>query len=176
MNPACVQSRHIITKVYPVHLGQLSLCNIYQLLLHNLEHMNQKVGKEMSTFVVIVTVLVITFEPGVSQPSNKTTNTNTPLTYYCGSNYAMSPIAFSRNLNSTFSQLRSQLSNTGVYYATAQSMENEDAVFGLAQCRNYLLSTECLACFDVAASVIEPRCGSANGAHVFLDNCFLRCV
>ncbi|KAK1410569.1 hypothetical protein QVD17_37106 [Tagetes erecta] len=87
----------------------------------------------------------------------------------------MSPTAFSRNLNSTFTQLRSRLSNTGVYYATAQSLENiGDAVYGVAQCRNYLLSTECLACFDVAVSVIEPRCGSANGAHVFLDNCFLR--
>ncbi|KAI3794383.1 hypothetical protein L1987_37014 [Smallanthus sonchifolius] len=121
----------------------------------------------MSALVVIVIVLV------VAQPSNKTTNTNTPLKFFCGSNYAMSPAIFSMNLNSTFSQLRSQLSNTGVYYAQAQTVENGDAVYGVAQCRNYLLSNECLACFDVAVSSIEP-CGSANGATVFLDNCFLR--
>ncbi|KAK9062117.1 hypothetical protein SSX86_019302 [Deinandra increscens subsp. villosa] len=128
----------------------------------------------MSALVVAVIILLVVMELGVAQPSNKTTNTNTPLQFFCGSNDAKSATTFTRNLNSTFSQLRSQLSTTGVYYATARSSENdEDVVHGLAQCRNYLLSTECLACFDVAVSVFE-NCGSANGAHVYLDNCFLR--
>ncbi|KAI7745337.1 hypothetical protein M8C21_033811 [Ambrosia artemisiifolia] len=126
----------------------------------------------MSTSVVVVIILVVT-GLSVAQPSTKTTNTNTPLIYYCGSYYPMSTAVFFRNLNLTFSQLRSQLSNAGIYNAQAQNMVNGDAVYGVAQCRNYLVSAECLACFDVAVSALEP-CGSANGAHVFLDNCYLR--
>ncbi|KAK1410567.1 hypothetical protein QVD17_37104 [Tagetes erecta] len=117
---------------------------------------------------------MMVMELGVAQASNKTADSNTPLKFFCGSNDVMSPTAFTRNLNSTLSQLRSQLSNSGVYYAKAQSLENGDGVYGIAQCRKYLLSTECLACFDVAVSAVEAPCGSANGAHVFLDNCFLR--
>ncbi|KAJ0912879.1 putative protein kinase RLK-Pelle-DLSV family [Helianthus annuus] len=123
----------------------------------------------MSTIVVVVIVLVVT-GLGVAQPSTQTTNT--PLKYYCGSYYPMSTTVFFTNRNSTYSQLRSQLSKTGVYYARAEDMVNGDAVYGVAQCRNYLASSECLACFDVAVSALEP-CGSANGAHVFLDNCYL---
>ncbi|XP_076924274.1 cysteine-rich receptor-like protein kinase 2 [Bidens hawaiensis] len=127
----------------------------------------------MSSLVVAVIVLSVLMELGVAQSSNKTTYANTPLKFSCGNYKPMSPTSFSRNLNSTFSQLRSQLSNTGVYYARAQNMVNGDAVYGVAQCRNYLVSIECLACFDAAVSAVEP-CGDANGAHVFLDNCFLR--
>ncbi|KAI3722971.1 hypothetical protein L2E82_34220 [Cichorium intybus] len=126
----------------------------------------------MSASLVVVLVLVLV-EVGFAQPTNNNSNTNTPLRFYCGSNDAMSPTSFSGNLHSTFSQLRSQLSNTGVYYARAQNLENGDAVYGVAQCRNYLSSAECLACFDVSVSVVAT-CGSANGANVFLDNCFLR--
>ncbi|KAK9062116.1 hypothetical protein SSX86_019301 [Deinandra increscens subsp. villosa] len=134
----------------------------------------------MSAFSVVQAVIIVSvviLDLGVAQPINKTTNinnTNTPLQFFCGGNDAKSATTFSRNLNFTFSQLRSQLSTTGVYYATARSLDDdEDVVYGVAQCRNYLLSTECLACFDVAVSVVG-NCGSANGAHVFLDNCFLR--
>ncbi|KAK9062118.1 hypothetical protein SSX86_019303 [Deinandra increscens subsp. villosa] len=133
----------------------------------------------MSALVVVVLIVLLVTKLGVAQSSNKTTTNNTdhintPLTFFCGTNYAMSPTTFFGNLNSTFSQLRSQLSNSGVYYARAHGSENEDAVYGVAQCRNYLSSTECLACFDVAVSILQPTCGFANGAHVFLDNCFLR--
>ncbi|KAK9062114.1 hypothetical protein SSX86_019299 [Deinandra increscens subsp. villosa] len=131
----------------------------------------------MMPTLAMVLILLVAMEVGVAQPTTKTTNisnTNTtPLKFFCGSNYAMSQTTFFGNLNSTFSQLRSHLSNPGVYYARAHGSENEDAVYGVAQCRNYLSSTECLACFDVAVSILQP-CGLANGAHVFLDNCFLR--
>ncbi|KAJ9541263.1 hypothetical protein OSB04_027769 [Centaurea solstitialis] len=126
--------------------------------------------------LVVVMIALMMVEHGVAQPSNNDTDTNIPLRFYCGSNDAMSPTSFSRNLDSTFSQLKSRLSNDdGVYYARAQNLENGDAVYGVAQCRNYLSATQCLACFDVAVSAVEP-CGSANGANVFLDNCFLRRV
>ncbi|KAK1410566.1 hypothetical protein QVD17_37103 [Tagetes erecta] len=127
----------------------------------------------MSTNFLVFMIVLVVSELGVAQPSNETTNTNTPLLFFCAGNDAMSATTFFSNRNSTFSQLRSQLSNTGVYYATAQSLVNGDAVYGVAQCRNYLLSSECLACYDASVSVLET-CGSANGAHVFMDNCFLR--
>ncbi|KAL8246794.1 hypothetical protein R6Q59_008010 [Mikania micrantha] len=125
-----------------------------------------------NALAVVVIIALAVIDVGVARPP--ISNTNTLLRFVCGTNDAMSPATFSRNLNSTFSQLRSQLSNTGVYYAQTQNFENEDAVYGVAQCRNYLSSTQCLACFDVAVSTIEPACGSANGANVILDNCFLR--
>ncbi|KAD5960704.1 hypothetical protein E3N88_12176 [Mikania micrantha] len=85
----------------------------------------------------------------------------------------MSTTSFFNNLNSTIVQLRSLLSNTGVYYARSQNLMNQDSVYGLTQCRNYLSTQQCVACFDVAVSAVES-CSSVNGANVFLDNCFLR--
>ncbi|CAI9272122.1 unnamed protein product [Lactuca saligna] len=123
--------------------------------------------------VAVLIILVVIVKVGVAQSSTNDSNTNTPLRFYCGSNDAMSPTSFSRNLHSSFSQLRSQLSKAGVYYARAQNLENGDAVYALAQCRNYLSAARCLDCFDVSVSVVET-CGSANGATVYLDNCFLR--
>nr|XP_043632819.1 cysteine-rich receptor-like protein kinase 2 isoform X2 [Erigeron canadensis] len=128
-----------------------------------------------ATSVVVMIALFVVTDLVFAQPKNNNTNTDTdvPIRFYCGSNDAMSETTFSRNLNSTFSQLRSQLSKIGVYYARAQNLEDGDGVYGVAQCRNYLLANQCLACFDVAVSAVKP-CGSANGANVFLDNCFLR--
>ena len=124
----------------------------------------------MAVLVVIVIMLMIS-EFGASQSNNNTT----PIRLSCGSNTAMSSSSFFSNLNSTIDQLRSQLSNNGVYYARAQNLRNQDSVYGLAQCRNYLSTANCVACFDVAVSTVES-CSSANGANVFLDDCFLRWV
>ncbi|XP_071739166.1 cysteine-rich receptor-like protein kinase 2 [Rutidosis leptorrhynchoides] len=135
----------------------------------------------MSTSLVVVVVIVIVLmvvELGVAQTTNNITNstddTNTPLLVFCGSNDAMDLTTFSKNLNSTFSLLRSRFSNIGVFYATAQELgDSNDAVYGLAQCRNYESVTQCLAYFDVAVSAVRP-CGSSIGANIYLDNCFLK--
>ncbi|KAJ9541262.1 hypothetical protein OSB04_027768 [Centaurea solstitialis] len=123
----------------------------------------------MAVLVVVVIILMIS-ELGTSQ-SNNVNSSNIRLS--CGSNTAMSSSSFFGNLNSTIDQLRARLSNNGVYYARAQNLRNEDSVYGLAQCRNYLSTENCVACFDVAVSAVES-CSSANGANVFLDDCFLR--
>nr|GEU78163.1 cysteine-rich receptor-like protein kinase 2 [Tanacetum cinerariifolium] len=126
----------------------------------------------MAVLVVVAIVLMIS-ELGTSQLNNNSTNINTPIRLSCGSNPAMSSSSFISNLNSTIAQLRSHLSNNGVYFARAQNLRNGDSVYGLAQCRNYLSTVQCLACYDAAVSAVET-CSSVNGAHVFLDNCFLR--
>nr|XP_043608411.1 cold-responsive protein kinase 1-like [Erigeron canadensis] len=125
----------------------------------------------MEASVVVVIILMNAFAFGSSQSNNQ--NGNTVIRLSCGSNPAMSSSSFFSNLNSTIDQLRSQLSNNGVYFARAQNSRNQDSVYGLAQCRNYLSVSQCVACFDVAVSAVQT-CPAVNGANVFLDNCFLR--
>ncbi|GKV42873.1 hypothetical protein SLEP1_g50235 [Rubroshorea leprosula] len=75
---------------------------------------------------------------------------------------------FSTNLNATFLKLRKELRNNN-YFATA----DQAATYTMVQCRNYLSSSDCLACFD-AASIRIRKCSAANGARVIYDGCFLR--
>ncbi|XP_058185404.1 cysteine-rich receptor-like protein kinase 2 isoform X2 [Rhododendron vialii] len=80
---------------------------------------------------------------------------------------------FYTNLNDTFFQLRSQLSGVNTKFATGQLAKGSDPVYAMAQCRDYLSTTDCVACFDVAVVLIR-NCTGANGARVIYDGCFLR--
>ncbi|KAL8133859.1 hypothetical protein AgCh_009066 [Apium graveolens] len=71
------------------------------------------------------------------------------------------------------SDLRGQLLNENKHFATAQQARSSDPVYGMVQCRNYLSSRDCVACFDAAVSLIR-NCSAANGARVIYDGCFLR--
>ncbi|KAI8536575.1 hypothetical protein RHMOL_Rhmol10G0268100 [Rhododendron molle] len=82
---------------------------------------------------------------------------------------------FYTNLNDTFSQLRSQLSGVNTKFATGQQAKGSDPVYAMAQCRDYLSTLDCVACFD-AAVVLIRNCTGANGARVIYDGCFLRLV
>ncbi|XVF58890.1 hypothetical protein PTKIN_Ptkin07bG0102500 [Pterospermum kingtungense] len=79
---------------------------------------------------------------------------------------------FNNNLNATWIQSRQQL-NSGKYFATAQQAKGSDPAYAMVQCRNYLSSAHCLACFDAAVNRIR-NCSAANGARVIYDGCFLR--
>ncbi|XP_059450656.1 cold-responsive protein kinase 1-like [Corylus avellana] len=80
--------------------------------------------------------------------------------------------AFYASLNATFSNLRAQLNNnTNTRFATAQQVTG--SAYAMVQCRNYLSSTDCLACFTAAVAQIR-NCSAANGARVIYDGCFLR--
>ncbi|KAJ4706823.1 Cysteine-rich receptor-like protein kinase [Melia azedarach] len=79
---------------------------------------------------------------------------------------------FTSNLNATFTQLREQL-NGGKQFATAQQPRGSSPVYGMVQCRKYLSSAQCLACFSAAQSLIR-NCSAANGARVVYLGCFLR--
>ncbi|XP_042442599.1 cysteine-rich receptor-like protein kinase 2 [Zingiber officinale] len=86
--------------------------------------------------------------------------------------------AFAATINRTFDELRSTISaaspgSSAAHFATAQSSAPHP-VYALLQCRGYLSTADCLACFSVAAVHIIRRCGAANGARVIYDGCFLR--
>ncbi|XP_059451269.1 cold-responsive protein kinase 1-like [Corylus avellana] len=80
--------------------------------------------------------------------------------------------AFYASLNATFSSLRAQLNNnTNTRFATAQQVTG--SAYAMVQCRNYLSTADCLACFTAAVAQIR-NCSAANGARVIYDGCFLR--
>ncbi|KAD7478576.1 hypothetical protein E3N88_01712 [Mikania micrantha] len=110
---------------------------------------------------------------GTSQPINTTeNNTNTPIRSLCGRNPPIILSNFINNRNSTFAEIRRQLSN-GIFYARAKSLSEGDSVFGLGQCRNYISTAQCVACFDAGVAALAS-CLTGNGAYVFFDNCFVR--
>ncbi|KAH7849796.1 hypothetical protein Vadar_023068 [Vaccinium darrowii] len=80
---------------------------------------------------------------------------------------------FYTNLNDTLSDLQSQLSGVNTKFATAQQAKGSDPVYVMAQCRDYLSTADCVACFDTAVTQIR-NCTGANGARVIYDGCFLR--
>lgn len=81
--------------------------------------------------------------------------------------------SFTSNLNAAFDELRAQLVNGDKRFATAQQTRGSDPVYAMVQCRNYMSSADCIACFQAAESQIRD-CVAANGARVIYDGCFLR--
>ncbi|CAJ1960709.1 unnamed protein product [Sphenostylis stenocarpa] len=81
---------------------------------------------------------------------------------------------FNQNLNATLDDLRVQVSNQSKHFATAQAARGQNPVYGMFQCRNYLSTSDCAACFSVAAFQIRNCSAGANGARVIYDGCFLR--
>ncbi|KAL8102264.1 hypothetical protein AgCh_026950 [Apium graveolens] len=76
---------------------------------------------------------------------------------------------FLSSVKKTFGNMREQLSKA--HFATAY----ETDVFGMAQCRNYLSTAECLACFDAGVSQLRRKCHAAVvSAHFIYQGCFLR--
>ncbi|KAH7653328.1 Non-specific serine/threonine protein kinase protein [Dioscorea alata] len=88
----------------------------------------------------------------------------------CSQYNASNPSSFVADLNATFSGLRSNLSAShSAVFATASR-----PVYALFQCRDYLSSSDCLACFSTAAALLLSSCAPANGARVIYDGCMLR--
>ncbi|XP_054796495.1 cysteine-rich receptor-like protein kinase 2 isoform X2 [Prosopis cineraria] len=82
---------------------------------------------------------------------------------------------FQDNLNATYQNIRTQISNQSKHFATAQVVKGNNPAYGLFQCRNYLSIADCLSCFDSAAGLLRHNCSAAvNGAHLIYDGCFLR--
>ncbi|KAL1802966.1 hypothetical protein ACET3Z_031613 [Daucus carota] len=71
--------------------------------------------------------------------------------------------------NNTFKDLRGKLLENSTKFATAQ----QDGVYAMVQCRNYLSSADCLICFDAAVS-LSLACHSDGPARVIYQGCFLR--
>ncbi|KAK1421493.1 hypothetical protein QVD17_23858 [Tagetes erecta] len=116
--------------------------------------------------VAVVFIIVLTI-PAKSQPQTNL------LIQTCSPVNATNIQNFFTNLNDTFIDIRRQLSNNNTYFATSELTRFSQPVYVLAQCRKYMSTTDCLACFDFAASSIRS-CGALNGARSVLDGCFLR--
>ncbi|KAJ6755004.1 PROMASTIGOTE SURFACE ANTIGEN PROTEIN PSA [Salix purpurea] len=79
-----------------------------------------------------------------------------------------------KNLNATLLDLRAQLNNSK-YFATAAQAGDAGQVFAMVQCRKYLSTADCVACFDIAAKQIRRNCSAdVTGGRVYYDGCFLR--
>ncbi|KAG6388555.1 hypothetical protein SASPL_149983 [Salvia splendens] len=100
----------------------------------------------------------------------------------CSGEIAADVSIFQHNANATWLQLRANLSEAaevGKMFATAQAMtsaDDEDPVYAMAQCRNYMSQADCLTCYDKAFSLIKSNCVADNqtGGRVSSEGCFLR--
>uniref|UniRef100_A0A453DRT5 Protein kinase domain-containing protein n=8 Tax=Aegilops tauschii subsp. strangulata TaxID=200361 RepID=A0A453DRT5_AEGTS len=97
----------------------------------------------------------------------------TQLNLGCSQYNATPTAAFLAALNSTFAELRANLS-AGSGFATAAEPRAAAPAFALAQCRPYVTGRDCVACFDAAAARIHAACGAANGGRAILDGCVIR--
>ncbi|CAN6317072.1 unnamed protein product [Urochloa humidicola] len=100
----------------------------------------------------------------------------TVLNLGCSTYNATPASAFLAALNSTFADLRANLSSSaaGGGFATAAEPRAAAPAFAMAQCRPYVAGPDCVACFDVAAARLRRSCGAANGGRIILDGCVIR--
>ncbi|KAG5529766.1 hypothetical protein RHGRI_030223 [Rhododendron griersonianum] len=119
------------------------------------------------TLTVVVTTVAMLNLAAVADPQTNLLNKG------CSQYNATNLSNFYTNLNDTFSRLRSQLSGVNTKFATGQQAKGSDPVYAMTQCRDYLSTTDCVACFD-AAVVLIRNCTGANGARVIYDGCILR--
>ncbi|KAL6963301.1 hypothetical protein U1Q18_049064 [Sarracenia purpurea var. burkii] len=118
--------------------------------------------------MAVAAVVAFMLEPGLSDPQTNLLNKG------CSQYNATNLSDFFSNFNATMSALRSQLvAAQNNHFATAQQARTSDPVYAMVQCRDYLSTADCVACFDTAVSQIR-NCSAANGARVIYDGCFLR--
>ncbi|KAL8532318.1 hypothetical protein ACS0TY_008786 [Phlomoides rotata] len=93
----------------------------------------------------------------------------------CSSVSPINATEFVNNRNTSFSDLRRQLSEDRRFATSTTLPTSSDPVYAMVQCRNYMSVPDCLACFDTAVLNIVLNCSPDNGARVTYDGCFLRC-
>lgn len=113
-----------------------------------------------------ITIIIGRLPPSLAAPDPQTSRHKT----VCGPANATVPASFFAGLNSTFPDLLSALSSS--LHASAQASSFEP-VFSLFQCRDYLTSADCLACFDAAASTIIPSCHPRKSGFLVSEGCTL---
>ncbi|XP_077247054.1 cysteine-rich receptor-like protein kinase 44 isoform X2 [Tasmannia lanceolata] len=120
-------------------------------------------------FFFFISLVLLFSNPAKSDPQTNLLNQG------CSQYNATNPSVFLANLNDTFLDLRSQLTNSSTHFATAQQTRSSNPVYALFQCRDYLSISDCLSCFSTAEAQIRncSKTGS-NGARVIYDGCFLR--
>ncbi|XP_031109430.1 cysteine-rich receptor-like protein kinase 2 [Ipomoea triloba] len=74
-----------------------------------------------------------------------------------------------REINLSFADLRNQLSSANKRFATSTQL----TVYAMAQCRKYLSTADCVACFDAAVLVTRNCSIATSAAIVIFDGCSL---
>ncbi|XP_042507135.1 cold-responsive protein kinase 1-like isoform X2 [Macadamia integrifolia] len=122
---------------------------------------------EVLLMVQLTISVILWSDPVLSDPQTKFLNSR------CSPYNSTNPSAFFASLNATFPDLRNQLAGSNnVRFATSQHGRSSP-LYGMAQCRDYLSTADCLACFDTAVIRIR-NCSMADGALIIFDGCFLR--
>ncbi|XP_019172329.1 PREDICTED: cysteine-rich receptor-like protein kinase 2 isoform X2 [Ipomoea nil] len=88
----------------------------------------------------------------------------------CGPYHVTDVPDYNRELNLSLADLRNQLSSDNKRFATS----TQPAVYSMVQCRKYLSTADCVACFDAAVLVTRNCPIAASSAIVIFDGCFLR--
>ncbi|KAL9994780.1 putative non-specific serine/threonine protein kinase [Helianthus debilis subsp. tardiflorus] len=122
------------------------------------------------TSCMVILVFVTMAKHMTSQSGDEN---NTLLRDYCRLYNSQKPESYIRSLNTVLSSLQRQLSDPQVYYAFARTMDNGDLVYAFALCREYLSTSRCLACFELAVNKTKT-CGLADGGSIIYDDCSIR--
>lgn len=124
-------------------------------------------GSDIWWWFAVVMLVVTVSEPGLSDPQ-----TNQVGNLGC-SPYNVSDVPDSiRERNLSFADLRNQLSSGNKRFATS----NQQAIYAMVQCRKYLSTADCVACFDAAVLVTRNCPIATTAAIVIFDGCSLRWV
>ncbi|XP_031108001.1 cold-responsive protein kinase 1-like [Ipomoea triloba] len=116
-------------------------------------------------WLAVVMLVVSVSEPAFSDPQTEIVDQG------CGLYHVSDVPNYNRELNLSFADLRNQLSSANKHFATS----TQKTVYAMAQCRKYLSTADCVACFD-AAVLVTRNCSNAgvNSAILVFDGCFLR--
>lgn len=96
-----------------------------------------------------------------------------PLGEFCNTNTNIGKGSqISANIDRLLAELVSKTPSNG-FLATSFG-KGRDQVFGLAQCRGDVSSSDCSSCIQDAANVIRQRCPNQADSRIWYDYCFLR--
>ncbi|XP_021863469.2 cysteine-rich repeat secretory protein 55 [Spinacia oleracea] len=95
-------------------------------------------------------------------------------TEYCNQNTLISSSSpISANIDHLLTDIVTKFQQ-GATFVESSYGENNNTVYGLAQCRGDLGSKDCLACIQDAAKQVRELCPSQSDARIWYDYCFLR--
>ncbi|KAI5679904.1 hypothetical protein M9H77_01131 [Catharanthus roseus] len=96
-----------------------------------------------------------------------------PTSDFCNITSKINSPRVSANIDNLLAELVSTI-NTQDGFTIVSKGENEDQVYGLAQCRGDIISKDCLTCIQDASKEIRKRCPDQSDARIWYDYCFLR--
>ncbi|KAK8956387.1 Cysteine-rich receptor-like protein kinase 2 [Platanthera guangdongensis] len=120
-------------------------------------------------FVISIIVLLFLWDhfPAIADPQTNFLNLG------CSTYNATNKSLFFANLNSTFSDLHSEISAGINSTVTTEETHSSAPVYALFFCRTYLSQADCLGCLAAAVDKVRS-CGAGTGGRVIFDGCTLR--